>query len=223
MHWAETPIHVIDFEGTPTSGVVEYGIASIHYSEIVATHTDLCEPTGELSLAESHQHGLFLSDLIATKPFEESLPLFTSIRKTGPLCAHNAAYEDKLITQTWPYTSDCTNYIDPSQTSNNWGPWIDTCQLYRYLFPSQPNHKLINLIHRFNLEENLAELSKKHCPKNRRKHHCALYDALASALLLLHLGTLKELRQAPLQWFILNSCSSIKKKNELNQTQLSLF
>lgn len=222
MHWAKTPIHIIDFEGTPTSGIIEYGIVTVQYSEIIATHTELCHPTGEIHFSESQQHGLYSSDLNSTKPFSKHYPLFSSIRKSGPLCAHNAAYEDKLITNIWPYSSQSPDFVDTTQNSILWGPWIDTCQLYRALYPSLPNHKLMHLIHRFGLEKELQSLGKEYCPKNRQKHHCALYDAIASALLLLHIGKLQELQNAPLIWFILNSASSLKKKNSLNQQSLNL-
>ena len=34
-----TPIHVIDFEGSRQSGIVEYGVVTLHGAEIVAAHT----------------------------------------------------------------------------------------------------------------------------------------------------------------------------------------
>jgi DNA polymerase-3 subunit epsilon len=34
------------------------------------------------------------------------------------------------------------------------------------------------------LQGQLDSLAERHCPSQRRKYHCALYDALASALIL---------------------------------------
>jgi DNA polymerase III epsilon subunit-like protein len=43
------------------------------------------------------------------------------------------------------------------------------------------------LVDRFGLRQELQSVGDKHCPPDRCKPHCALFDALASALLLLRL------------------------------------
>ena len=70
----------------------------------------------------------------------------------------------------------------------DWGPWLDTHALFRQYYPQGlADYKLSTLVQAFQLESRLAELAKEHCPSQRRKAHCALYDAIASALLLIHL------------------------------------
>jgi hypothetical protein len=49
------------------------------------------------------------------------------------------------------------------------------------------------LVKEFMLQDDLDNLAGKHCPSNRRKAHCALYDALASSLLLVRLASEESL------------------------------
>jgi DNA polymerase-3 subunit epsilon len=85
----------------------------------------------------------------------------------GPLIAHNAPTEKQVFRKFSPM--------------HTFGPWIDTLKLSRIAWPELPSHKLGDLVHTLQLAEEL---------NNRlpgREAHDALYDAMASALLLEHL------------------------------------
>lgn len=81
-----------------------------------------------------------------------------------PLVGHNVATEKK-----------CLRTILPME---NLGPWIDTLSLCRSAFPERPSFSLEDMVDFFQLNEALAQ----HLPG--RTAHDALYDALASALIL---------------------------------------
>ena len=53
--------------------------------------------------------------------------------------------------------------------------------------PHLPSYKLNSLVATMGLQATLDEFASEHCPPERCRYHCALYDALAAAILLLHL------------------------------------
>ncbi len=86
---------------------------------------------------------------------------------TRPLVAHNISVEKKFLRRMAPM--------------HRCGPWIDTLKLARQAWPDAPSHKLENLIVGLGLLDRVCE----GCPDG--KPHDALYDAVASAVLLEHL------------------------------------
>lgn len=220
MHWKSIPIHIIDFEGTPSSGIIEYGVVTLLNGRIANTHTRFCRPFGQISLEDTALHGISLSETKNTLPFAHEWNLFSELRRTGPLAAHHAHTEHMLLKSVWPYPSKSPDFLDPEYQSTTWDPWIDSCQLYRYLHPELNSHKLMSLISSFRLEEELRKLALLHCPQSRQKPHCALYDALASALLLLSLGELPEFQDMSLEWLITKSATTPKKVEDLEQLSL---
>lgn len=186
MSFSNAPIHVIDFEGSLQSGIVEYGIATISNGVIESTHTRLCRPYGTIPYRETACHGIYEDELTRLLPIDTDWNLFSSLRGSGPFAAHNAFTEHQLLKAVWPYTASTQNFSD-GQPSVTWGPWIDTLRLYENLYQKLPSYKLESLIETFQLQENLDALSKIHCPEKRRQYHSALYDAIACALLICRL------------------------------------
>lgn len=219
MHWSKIPIHIIDFEGTANSGIVEYGIVTLYQDNIVETQTRLCGAIGELSQQDIRQHNI-TKDMIHDKlPFSEEWDLFIKMREKGSLGAHHAHTENRLLKSTWPFPRTVPDLINLHGSCSTWGPWIDTCQLFKIIYPQIKNYKLSNLIDVFQLNERLEYLSLKYCPEFRRKYHCALYDALASSVLLLYLLSLPELKECTVQWLIRHS-TSLRKRTDMEQTLL---
>lgn len=219
MHWSSIPIHIIDFEGSVSSGIVEYGIVTLYEGSIVETQTRLCGAIGEVSQQEIRQHGITKGMVEDKVLFSNEWELFAKMRQTGPLGAHHAHTENVLLKNTWPYPRMATDFMNLGETCATWGPWIDTCQLFKVIYPQLKKYKLSHLIEVFQLEERMKELSLKYCPKFRRKYHCALYDALCSTALLLYLMNLKDFKDSTLQWLILNS-SSLEKRDDMRQLLL---
>ena len=126
--------------------------------------------------------------------------------------AHHASVEGNLLKETWAY---------PRLTNNlkklGWGPWLDTRRIYETLYKGLETYRLSSLIDRFALRERLVELGQMHCPPQRRKVHCALYDALASALLLMHLDEIPDLNEATVEWMLEISASNRKRRDDLRQ------
>ena len=215
-------IHVIDFEGSAQSGVLEWGIVSIQGQNLFEAKTRLCGTKGAIDEIDSEQHGI-TSALVAKCPdFAHDFDLFAQLRKSGPLCAHNSSVEDRFLKSTWSYTRQSPDFSNPKEDHllTSWGPWLDTLSIYRRLYPDLDSYQLNTLIVLFGLEESLNHLAQKYCPKERIRYHCALYDALASALLLQRLFLLKELKGLSLFQLFTLSAGSASVFNERRQQEL---
>ena len=209
MSWVSATIHVLDFEGGRRSGVLEYGVATLSGGVVTATHTRLCAPSGPVEAAEAAVHGLREADLHAAAPFAADHDLFAALRQSGPLAAHHAPVERSLLRRTWPVPSAAPDFssADPASARRvaDWGPWIDTRRLYERLLPGQPGYQLMDLVRAAALENALAALAAAHCPARRQRPHCALYDALAAALLLSALARLPGQENTSLAWLLAHS------------------
>jgi DNA polymerase-3 subunit epsilon len=181
--WSDLPLHIVDFEGSNRTGVIEYGVVTLLKKEIFATATKIHGARVNLSTLDTQCHGLSDRDLINQTPFESEWDYWVSLRRTGIFVAHNASVESQLLRLTWPRPSAVPSLEDGIQTAE-WGPWIDSCRLARLWIPTLGDYKLASLIKLFKLQGQLDVLAERYCPLPRRKYHCALYDALASALIL---------------------------------------
>ena len=215
-------IHIIDFEGSPNTGILEWGMVSIQGERILEAKTRLCGTEKSIDTIESQQHGITSELVVECPAFEKDFDLFAKLRKSGPLCAHNASVEDRFLKNTWSYTRQVPDFSNPGENKllTSWGPWLDTLPIYRRLYPDLDNYQLNTLIHLFSLEETLNALARIYCPKERVRYHCALYDALASALLLQRLFTLKELNNLSLFQLFTLSASSASVYNQRRQQEL---
>ena len=216
----EIPIHVIDFEGSRQSGVVEYGYVTLEHGEIVDSRTRICAPVGTITDIDRGQHGISEDRAASEALFEAEWPLFARLRETGPFCAHNAAVEDGFLRAVWSCPRTSPNFSEPGQTIASWAPWLDTLYIYRSVYPQLEQHKLQVLITLFDLQAELDAQAAIICPEERRHYHCALYDALASALLLRRLGDEPTLKDATLRWLFIQSAASDMARANMGQQEL---
>lgn len=219
--WTDLPIHVVDFEGGPRTGVVESGVATLLGGEIVAAHTALHAPRAAIPALDSQCHGLVARDLAEAAPFEAEWDRWVSLRRGGLLAAHNATVEHDLLRGTWARPSAVPAFVGEAGTVAEWGPWIDTCRLARAWAPSLGDFRLGQLVADLRLGGRLDALAAQHCPPKRRRFHCALYDALAAALVLRALCALEGRSQASLVQLVRDSVSA-PAANDLMQGELGL-
>lgn len=182
-------IHALDFEGNRDCGIIEYGVATIEDGRIVATHTAICRARADIPATDVRLHGLSFRDTQEQPGFAEHWDMFRGFRQTGLFCAHAAAVERGLLKHVWPYPPESPDFLTGGHAKlADWGPWLDTHALFRHYYPQGlVDYKLGTLVQAFQLGGRLDELVTEHCPPNRRKPHCALFDAIASALLLVHI------------------------------------
>ncbi len=182
--WTEQPIHFLDFEGSLASGILEYGVATLHRGAVVAARTRLCRPAGRVRAEDTAVHGLRADALAGCAPLADDWEVFAGLRETGPLAAHFSGAENSLLKAMWPYPRLSPDFARPGASLAEWGPWVDTGRLGPQLFPTLTSAALADMIAAFGLHEGLAALAAQHCPLERRRFHAALHDALAGALLL---------------------------------------
>ena len=216
----DTPIHVIDFEGSRQSGIVEYGCVTLERGEIVDAQTRICAPVGTITDLDRSQHGISETRAASEAMFEAEWTLFADLRESGPFCAHNAAVEDGFLRAVWPCPRTSPNFSEPGETVASWGPWLDTLYMYRRIYPQLESHKLQGLVAVFELQSELDSRAATLCPVDRRHYHCALYDAVASALLLRRLADEPSLKDASLRWLFLQSTSSDAARAAMGQQEL---
>ncbi|MEM1223585.1 MAG: 3'-5' exonuclease [Verrucomicrobiota bacterium] len=216
----ETLIHVIDFEGSRQSGILEYGLVTLHGRRIVEVHTRLCASEGTIADHERTQHGISEETLVGEISFREEWGRFASLREDGPFCAHNATFEDNLLRSIWPTPRLSPDFSGTGTAAAVWGPWLDTLYLYRSIYPGLDSYNLASLIELFALKKELEEQALIYCPAKRRRYHCALYDSLSSALLLKRLYDEPELEGLSLPWLLRHSAASAAGRDALGQQEL---
>jgi DNA polymerase III epsilon subunit-like protein len=116
---------------------------------------------------------------IATAPTAQALwqPLHAALATTIPV-AHNAATERNVLARLAPMT--------------HYPYWLDTLRLVRKAYPTLTSYALDDIIPVLGLEAHLRHLVPGRDP------HDAYYDAVACALLLLHLLALPGWRELTL-------------------------
>ena len=89
--------HVIDFEGSRHSGVIEYGCVTLEKGELVKTCSRICAPVGTINKLDRIHHGI-AQVAVQKAPFTDEWSLFSGLRNRS-LCAHNSAVEDGFFAQ----------------------------------------------------------------------------------------------------------------------------
>jgi len=216
----ETPIHFIDFEGSASSGILEFGVVTLCGGEIAGTRTRLCAAVGRVAAEDTMVHGLRADMVAAHAPFNEEWEYFAGLRESGPLAAHFAHVENHLLKNAWAYPRHSPDFARPGKTATEWGPWIDTGRLYPQFFPAIGDGRLEELVGACGLRAALDALARVHCPPGRRQFHAALYDALAGALLLQAFLQRPECAAATIPWLLQMSTLDGDKRDALQQGDL---
>jgi DNA polymerase III epsilon subunit-like protein len=220
MRWVDQPIFFIDFEGSLGSGVLEYGIATLHQGRVTATLTRLCAPTGRVRAEDTEIHGLEAGALAGSDLFSADWEVFAGRREQGPLAAHYAGAEHSLLRAIWPYPRASPDFARLGSRVADWGPWIDTARIYAQLYPALESGRLESVVAACGLQSDLDALAGAHCPPGRRRYHAALYDALAGALLLGSLARHPPLASLTLTQLLALSTLDPRKRDAIVQREL---
>ena len=208
------PIYAIDFEGSRKIGVVEYGVAKIVAGEVVAVETSLCAPKTKIPQRDADFFGIDNEQASKFPPFSQSVEKIRAMRQDGIFASHNAVVEDGLLRDVMASPAIVPDFANGGNTSM-WAPWIDTCVLMKKLYPTLDSAKLSNVIDVFGLKEQLDTLAEKFCPPQRRKWHCAPYDALACAVLIIYICSQDGFENVSLQWLANYSSATQEEQTSL--------
>lgn len=183
----EATITIIDFETTGTvaghaSEPWQFGLVSFRNGTVEAASRF----TGFIRVGERpfspHAPGTWLhhlDEIAAAPPLANWWPQLRPRLEADALAGHNIGTEKKILRQLAPL--------------HRHGPWIDTLKLARLAFPDWESHALEDVTEKLDLQSRVAEL----CPG--RAAHDALFDAVATAVLLEHLLAFPEWRDATVE------------------------
>ncbi len=223
MFWQDVPIHVLDFEGSVRTGIVEYGVATLFGGRIVDTATRLCSVREPIPLEESEVHGIFDDDLEGRPPVDADWDFFKKLRGNGLLGSHHAPAEIGMLTSVWPVPGTVPDFsLETRPLTTDWGPWVDTCRIAKEWFPHEPKHGLGALVARFDIADRIERDAKKFCPRTRSRFHCALYDAIAAAHLLINMCEHPYFANSEILDLV-RASSSARRFRERIQGELNLF
>ena len=220
MSWIDQPIFFVDFEGSRGSGVLEYGVVGVLRGEIVQTNTRLCGAIGTIRPEDTAVHGLRAEMLGTRRPFADEWEFFAGLRERGPLAAHYAGVENGLLKSVWPYPRNSPDFASPGKSVIDWGPWVDTARLHQQLYPKVESSGLETLVRACAMQPELDTIAAHYCPRDRSHYHCALYDALAGALLLARLARDPQLAALSMMQLLALSTFDVKKREALQQREL---
>jgi DNA polymerase III epsilon subunit-like protein len=209
----------MDFEGHRSYGVIEYGVVCLHSGTIESTFGRLCCATAGIPASDTEVHGLHRQDVSGEAPFAADYDSFVLWRSRGIFAAHHQQVEHGLLKHTWASPPFVPDWINQQRSIADWAPWLDTLRIMQQVYPALASHQLSGLIRDFDLQSELDQYAVRHCPPTRRKYHCALYDALASALLLLHLARQPGFEQMTITWLQELSLSAAQR-NRRRQGEL---
>jgi len=177
--------HMIDFEGNLKSGVVEWGVVSCVNGRIAETRTGLCRPRAPISPRDAMIHGLRDSMLSDAPWFEDHEAAFRRLRNSGLFAAHHASVERNLLMDYWPVGAINVAESSGAMVQSDWGPWIDSRRVARKAFRGLGDYSLENLTGKLGLRTVVDQWAVQVCPDDRNRPHCALYDAIAAACVVL--------------------------------------
>lgn len=218
--WIAQTIFFVDFEGSRSSGVLEYGVVTVLRGEIVETKTRLCRAIGRVRAEDTAVHGLSSEMLASQRWFAEEWEFFAGLRERGPLAAHYAGVENALLKSVWPYPRSSPDFARPGECVIDWGPWIDTARLYAQFYPGLDSGALESLVRACGLQPELESAATRFCPSDRCRYHCALYDALAGAVLMIRLARDPQLAELTTMQLLALSTLDPLKRDALQQREL---
>ncbi len=165
-------IAALDFESAgeapgKTDTPIQVGIAAMCGTEIdpSSLYMSYIQPGRPVTWAARKIHGISDAALSQAPTMASLWPDFRRRLSGRIIAAHNASTERRFL------------HIFPL---HGLGPWVDTLQLARKVWPGLPDYSLGALCHQLTLTPALTHL----LPQGR--FHDALYDATASLLLVKH-------------------------------------
>lgn len=186
MHISQAPLAAIDFESAgvargETDVPVQIGIITRsndenhpknHLNSYIFTDKNI-------SWQASKIHGITNVDLQEAPSMMDLWPQVSQLLSNKFILAHNCSTEKRFL-GIYPL--------------HNFGPWIDTLELARKLFPGLPSYSLGDLIDAFQLKSRLFKSNDEGL-----QFHNAFFDAKATLMLFTRMVELSEIQSLPIR------------------------
>lgn len=184
MNIASTTFTAIDFESAgaqpgKTDVPVQIGMASMTGNDLVAESLfcSYLKSDQPITWSARKVHGIRDEDIVDAPSFSTLWPTVKNALADRIVVAHGSGTEKRFL-RAFPF--------------HGFGPWVDTLKVAHAAWPDAPSHSLEKLIQMTGLKHEVDVL----CPD--RKWHDALYDAVASLVLLRHIISECDLLDSPL-------------------------
>lgn len=179
----DTLFTAIDFESAGTSpgktdAPVQVGTCSWSLTDgITDEWTSYIYTDQPITWAAQKVHGITSDDLLDAPRLMLLWPHLKNRLSTAAVVAHGHGTEKRFL-NAFP--------------GHGFGPWIDTLQLSRAAWPHLPSHSLGDLCHSLQLDSQVRDRLPE------KNWHDALFDSIASIVILRHLIESFQLHDAPL-------------------------
>ncbi|MDR2667757.1 MAG: 3'-5' exonuclease [Puniceicoccales bacterium] len=176
-------VYAIDFEGNGRDGVLEFGAICLTGGKLQNPLESFCRCRRGAGIFICRRKIPDVSTANAA-PIGDFFERFRSMRGNGILAAHHASTEDALLRSMWPSPGLVPDWHGlGASAAATWGPWIDSHRLAQKFWPGLDSYALGDTLAALGLGGKWRELGRLLCSPERKKMHCALYDAIGCALL----------------------------------------
>jgi len=145
---------VIDFEGSRKTGIQQASVLSFRNFDIIDAHE---------FLKDDGSFNDWMIKLLSKNPIDFWV-------------SHNITVEKNFLTSQMPYF--ISSYLNNDNLT--WGPWIDTLEIYKCLYPNLSEYSLNKLSANFLSKEEINSLSEAYCKRTKTTFHQSLFDCLVT-------------------------------------------
>jgi len=184
----EVSFGAIDFESAGvtrggTDSPVQIGLAVMQSGEIQSewSFRSFLQCDQKIVWSAQKVHGITTDDLAEAPRLLALWPRLQATLRGRTVVAHGAGTEKRFL-RAFPM--------------HGFAPWVDTLAVAQAAFPDEPDHSLTALSHRLGV----VDAIQAHCPGST--FHDALFDSVASLLVLSEIIRRAELQDAPIDALI---------------------
>lgn len=184
----EVSFGAIDFESAGvtrggTDSPVQIGLAVMQSGEIQSewSFRSFLQSDQKIVWSAQKVHGITTNDLADAPRLLTLWPRLQATLRGRTVVAHGAGTEKRFL-RAFPM--------------HGFAPWVDTLAVAQAAFPDEPDHSLTALSHRLGV----VDAIQAHCPGST--FHDALFDSVASLLVLSEIIRRAELQDAPIDALI---------------------
>ena len=184
----EVSFGAIDFESAGvtrggTDSPVQIGLAVMQSGEIQSewSFRSFLQSDQKIVWSAQKVHGITTDDLADAPRLLTLWPRLQATLRGRTVVAHGAGTEKRFL-RAFPM--------------HGFAPWVDTLAVAQAAFPDEPDHSLTALSHRLGV----VDAIQAHCPGST--FHDALFDSVASLLVLSEIIRRAELQDAPIDALI---------------------
>jgi len=163
MHWADTPIPFLDFEGNAASGIIDRRGGPCAQVRSRGDAQRLSGRGTAIAPRTRRCNGLTEGGCRRPAPSRHEWEYFAGLAGKAAAGGRISPTRRIPVEGAWAYPAQCTDCCRPGQNAAEWGPWIDTGRLYQQSFPATGRRKRKKLVAARPYEAELETMAARHC------------------------------------------------------------